>query len=282
LGRPGGRGSMKRAAAKVVGVLASLSALGYVLLLAALYVGQESLIFPGTPLPADHRFAFDQPFEEIRVPVDGGSLDALLFRQPDPRGLVFFLHGNRGNLQTWTTGLDFYRRVNYDLFIFDYRGYGRSTGSNMDERQLDADVRAAWDTIAPRYRGQPIVVYGRSLGTGLAVRLARAVTPRLLVLVSPYASLVGAGQRQYPFVPGWLVKYPLRSDETIGEVRSPVLILHGTRDSLIPPSDSQRLRERTRSPVELVLVEGAGHSDIQRFPAYLDALADRLERIAGG
>ena len=123
---------------------AGSSALGYALLLAALYFGQESLIFPGTPLPAEHRFAFDQPFEEIRVPVDGGSLDALLFRQPSPRGLVFFLHGNRGNLQTWTTGLDFYRRVNYDLFIFDYRGYGRSTGQNVDERQLDADVRAAW------------------------------------------------------------------------------------------------------------------------------------------
>ena len=115
---------------------------------------------------------------------------------------MFFLHGNRGNLQTWTTGLDFYRRVNYDLFIFDYRGYGRSTGQNVDERQLDADVRAAWDAIAPRYRDKPIVIYGRSLGTGLAVRLAREVTPRLLVLVSPYASLVEEGLAALPVRPG--------------------------------------------------------------------------------
>ena len=272
---------MKRAAAKVVAVLGGLSALGYALLLAALYFGQESLIFPGTPLPAEHRFAFDQPFEEIRVPVDGGSLDALLFRQPNPRGLVFFLHGNRGNLQTWTTGLDFYRRVNYDLFIFDYRGYGRSTGQNVDERQLDADVRTAWDAIAPRYRDKPIVVYGRSLGTGLAVRLAREVTPRLLVLVSPYASLVEESQRRYPFVPGFLVKYPLRSDEAIGDVKSPVLLIHGTRDSLIPPSASVTLHGRTRAPVELLLIDGAGHNDIQRSPVYLDALAERLVRLGG-
>jgi fermentation-respiration switch protein FrsA (DUF1100 family) len=273
---------MKRAATKVVTILAGLSALGYALLLGALYFNQESLIFPGTPLPADHRFAFDQPFEEIRVPVAGATLDGLLFRQPAPRGLVFFLHGNRGNLETWTTGLDFYRRVNYDLFIFDYRGYGRSTGRNEDERQLDADVRAAWDAVAPRYRDKPIVIYGRSLGSGLAVRLAREVTPRLLVLVSPFTSLVEAGRRRYPFVPGFLVKYPLRSDETIADVKSPVLLIHGTRDGLIPPSDSEALRTRVRSPVELVLIEDAGHSDIHRFPNYLDALAERLVRAAGG
>ena len=143
---------LKRTATKVVAVLAGLAGLGYAILLGALYVGQESLIFPGTPLPADHRFSFDQPFEEIRVPVPGGSLDALLFPQPKTRGLVFYLHGNRGNLQSWTTGLDFYRRARYDLFVFDYRGYGRSEGRNVDEAQLDADVRAAWNAIAPRYR----------------------------------------------------------------------------------------------------------------------------------
>ena len=269
----------KRTAAKITAALAGLAALGYAVLLAALYVGQESLIFPGTPLPADHRFTFDQPFEEMRIPVEGGSLDALLFRQPSPRGLVFFLHGNRGNLQTWTTGLDFYRRVNFDLFIFDYRGYGRSEGRNVDERQLDADVRAAWDAIAPRYRDQPIVIYGRSLGTGLAVRLARDVEAALVVLVSPFASLVAEGQRRYPFVPGWLMKYPLRSDETIGEVRSPVLLIHGARDRLIPPSESEALRQRVRSPVELILIEDAGHSDIHRQASYLDALAERLARI---
>ena len=215
----------------------------------------------------------------MRVPVEGGSLDALLFRQPNPRGLVFFLHGNRGNLQTWTTGLDFYRRVNYDLFIFDYRGYGRSEGRNVDERQLDADVRAAWDAIVPRYRDKPVVIYGRSLGTGLAVRLAREVTPTLLVLVSPFASLVAEGQRRYPFVPGWLVKYPLRSDETIGEVKSPVLLIHGGRDRTIPASDSELLRQRVRAPVELIVIEDAGHGDIHRNAAYLDALAERLARI---
>ena len=86
-------------------------------------------------MPADYRFRFAQRFEEIKLAVPGGTrdagrwtLDALRFRQPDPRGLVFYLHGNGGVLTTWTTGLEFYRRINYDRFLLDYRGYGKSTG----------------------------------------------------------------------------------------------------------------------------------------------------------
>ncbi|MEP7183064.1 MAG: alpha/beta fold hydrolase [Betaproteobacteria bacterium] len=261
--------------------LVALLALGYVALLGVLYVAQEHLIFRGIPLPADHRFYFDTRFEEVRIPVSGASLDALHFRQPDPRGLVFYLHGNAGNLETWTTGLDFYRQVNYDLFIFDYRGYGKSTGRIGSEDELNADVRAAWDSIAPAYRGKPIVVFGRSLGTGLAARLARDVDPALLVLVTPYTSLAAAAKRAYPLTPEWLLRYPLRTDALIGDVRSPMLLLHGAQDTLIPLADSERLVTLTRSPAELVVVPGAGHNDMHRFASYLDALAERLLRAGG-
>jgi uncharacterized protein len=205
-------------------------ALGYAGMLAVLYLNQERLIFRGTRLPADYRFDFAQRFEEIHVPVPGGSLDALRFTQPHPRGLVFFIHGNAGNLATWTTGVDFYGRVNYDLFIFDFRGYGKSTGRIDSEAQLFADVRAAWDAIAPRYRDLPLVIYGRSLGTPLAARLAREVNPQLLVLVTPFTSLATISKRTYPFAPAWLLKYPLRTDAVIAEVRSPILFVHGTDD----------------------------------------------------
>ena len=183
----------------------------------------------------------------MRIPVPGATLHALHFTQPQPRGLVFFLHGNAGNLQTWTTGVDFYRRVNYDLFILDYRGYGKSTGTIDGEDQLHADVRAAWDAIAPRYRDVPIVIYGRSLGTGLAARLARDVQPALLVLVTPYASLAAAAKRAFPMAPEFLLKYRLRTDTLIADVRSPVLLMHGNRDTLIPLADSEALLARVRA-----------------------------------
>ena len=263
-------------------MIATLAVLGYAVAVTALYLMQERLIFPASTLPANHRFVFDQPFEEVRIDVPGAALDALHFTQPDPRGLVFFLHGNAGDLSSWTTGVEFYRRVNYDLFIFDYRGYGKSTGRIESEAQLHADVRAAWDMIAPRYRQRnlPIVIYGRSLGTGLAAYLARAVQPALLILVTPYTSLAAAALRAFPFAPAWALKYPLRTDNIIGEVRSPVLLVHGTEDALLPLADSEQLRRLVRSSAELLIVDGAGHNDIHQFPTYLDGLAARLNQVA--
>lgn len=257
--------------------------LGYAGLLGYFYVSQESLIFHPQPLPGDYRFEFqprEQQFEEVHVPVPGGDLHALLFRQPAPRGLVFFLHGNSGNLATWTTRIEFYRRINYDLFMLDYRGFGKSRGRIDSEAQLHADVRAAWDRIAPAYAGKPVVIYGRSLGAGLATRLARDVHPALLVLVTPYTSLADLARIHYPLAPLWLLKYPLRSDALIGEVASPVLLLHGDRDALTPLSQARQLLALARSPAQLLVVNGAGHNDIHEFPAYLDGLAHRLQELA--
>ena len=251
----------------------------YLLALAALYFFQERILFPVDPLPADHVFRFDQRFEELRIPVPGASLDALHFMQPAPRGLVFFIHGNGGNLQSWTTGLDFYRRANYDLFIFDFRGYGKSTGRIRSEAELHADVRAAWNAIAPRYQGKPIVVYGRSLGTALAVKLAADVEPDLLVLVTPYTSAAAIARLLYPWAPSLLLKYPLHSDTLIGAVRCPILLVHGTRDALIPFDESRKLLALAHAPAELLTLEGAGHNDVHEFPLYLSTLAQRLAAL---
>jgi pimeloyl-ACP methyl ester carboxylesterase len=217
----------------------------------------------------------------VWIPVQGASLHALHFKQPNPRGVVFFLHGNVGNVSTWTTGVDFYRRVNYDLFIVDYRGYGKSTGRIESEAQLYADTRTAYDAMAPLYRDKPIVIYGRSLGTALAAALARDVHPQLLVLVSPFTSLSATAAQAYPWAPGWILKYPLRTDTIIGDVKSPILLIHGSDDKLIPLAHSERLKALARSPVELLVVPGAGHNDIHKFPVYLDGLAARLIGVAG-
>jgi alpha-beta hydrolase superfamily lysophospholipase len=262
--------------------LAALVALGYGGALALLYLSQDKLVLPATTLAADYRFQYDVPFEEVWIAVPGASLHALHFKQPNPRGVVFFLHGNAGNLVNWTTGVDFYRRVNYDLFIVDYRGYGKSTGHIESEAQLYADARAAYDAMAPLYRDKPIVIYGRSLGTALAASLARDVQPRLLILVSPFSSLASAATDAYPWAPQWILKYPFRTDTIIGDVKSPILLIHGSDDKLIPIAHSERLRALARSPVELLVVPGAGHNDIHKFPVYLDGLAARLIDAAGG
>ncbi|HLL19031.1 MAG TPA: alpha/beta fold hydrolase, partial [Rubrivivax sp.] len=213
----------------------------YLGLLALLWWGQEKLLFHPHPLPAEHRFRVDSDVHEAWVDVPGARLHALHLRLPNPRGVVFFLHGNAGNLDSWFSDADFYRRENMDLFMLDYRGYGKSSGRIASQEQLLADVRAAWAHVQPLYAGKRRVIYGRSLGSGLAAMLAAEVQPELTVLVSPYFSMGELAREHYPWVPSALLRYPLATHEALARVQGPVLLAHGGRDTLIPPTHSQRL-----------------------------------------
>ncbi len=258
-------------------VLAAGAALGYCVIAGWVYAKQEGLIFRPAKLPADHIFGIPG-VEEVNVPVAGATLSALHLRLADPKGVVFFLHGNGGNLETWMTNTDFYRRANYDLFMLDYRGYGKSAGRIESEQQLHEDVKAAWNQIASQYAGKKIVVYGRSLGTGLAAKLASEIQPDLTILVSPYFSLQAMGDEHYPWLPAFINRYPMHSDLWLPAIKRPVVIVHGDRDSLIPVSHGEKLR-RLRASTEMMIITGAEHNDIHKFPSYLDGLAERLRTL---
>jgi hypothetical protein len=254
--------------------LAALAAL-YACTLALLWWGQERLLFHPQPLPAQYHHALDPDIHETWVEVPGARLNALHLRLPRPAGVVFFLHGNAGNLESWFVNADFYRRANMDLFMVDYRGYGKSSGRIDSQAQLEADVRAAWAAVAARYAGQRWVIYGRSLGSGLAALLAAEVQPELTVLVSPYSSMVDLAREHYPWVPAAVLRYPLRTDLALARVRGAVLLVHGLQDTLIDPAHTQRLA--ALSPQARVLwLPAAGHGDVHRDPAYLSALGAAL------
>jgi alpha-beta hydrolase superfamily lysophospholipase len=252
-------------------------ALAYAALLGALYVGQEKLLFHPRTLPADHRFNFGDDVHEVTIDVPGARLHALHLRLPAPDGVVFYLHGNAGHLQSWFVNTDVYRKANLDLYMLDYRGFGKSTGRIESEAQLQADVRAAWQHVAAQYEGRHRVFVGRSLGTGLAATLAAEVQPELTLLISPYESVAALAGEIYPWVPGALLRYPLRTDEVLPKVRGPVLLLHGDRDATIPVEHSRRLLA-VAPKARLVVIEGAGHNDLQAFEAYRQALAEAFSR----
>lgn len=247
----------------------------YATLLVLLWWQQERLIFLPSKLPAEHRFSVGADVHETWVDVPGARLHALHLRNREPRGVVFFLHGNAGNLDSWFSNADFYRGLNLDLFMLDYRGYGKSGGRIESQAQLEADVRAAWRGIASRYEGKRRIFIGRSLGSALAAGLAAEVQPELTVLISPYESLRALASDHYPWVPQALLRYPLRTDESLARVHTGVLLLHGDRDDLIEPVHSERLL-RVAPHAERVLIQGAGHNDLQQFGAYFDALAARM------
>jgi uncharacterized protein len=254
----------------------SVLATAYVLLAATVYLKQDGMIFQGTTLPVDHQFLFDVPFEERTILVDGARLSGIRFTQEDPLGLIFFLHGNGGNLESWSSGADYYQRVNYDMFMIDYRGYGKSTGSNSSEAQLHEDVRIAWDSIAPQYADKPIIIYGRSLGAALAAELATHVDAEKVILVSPFTSLEAMAKAQFPLLPSALLRYPLRTSEIIGNIKAPIILVHGNRDSLIPIEESKALLKLTNGTSKLLVIAGAGHNDIHQFKSYIDGLTAEL------
>ena len=246
-------------------------------LVAAIYWYQEILIFHPVPLAAD--YVFDQPdVVELAISTDGAVLSGLRLRLPDPKGIVFYLHGNAGNLVDWFADTSVYRQSNFDLFMLDYRGYGKSTGRIRSEAQLRADVAAAWQQIAPLYPTCHKVILGRSLGTALAARLAAEVRPDLTILVSPYWSMRELSRMHFPLWPAALVRYPLETFRDVARIDGPVLLLHGGRDALIPFAHSVRLQAVARS-AQLVGIAAAAHNDVEDFAEYRRAIAERLVKL---
>ena len=264
--------------------------LAMALLAVALYAGvltwlwfsQEKLLFAPTVLPSGKPLAMATDVHEVMIDVPGARLSALHLRLPDPKGVVFFLHGNGGSLESWFVNPEYYRRANFDLFMIDYRGYGKSTGRIESEQQLHADVRAAWATVAPRYAGRKLVVYGRSLGSGLAASLAAELSgrqpPDLTVLVSPYRSMAALAAEHYHWVPQWLLRYPMRTDDLVARIRGPLLLIHGERDPLIAPSHSRAL-QALASHATLAIIAQAAHNDLQEFDDYLNTFALALAAL---
>ncbi|MCE3270445.1 MAG: hypothetical protein K0S57_842 [Ramlibacter sp.] len=171
-----------------------------------LYFRQERLLFEPDLLPHDDPICTDPDTREFFVDVPGARLSVAHMMRPDPRGVFFFLHGNSGNLKKWFVELDAFRQANFDVVMFDYRGFGKSSGQIESEEQLHADVAAVWAHFAPAYEGKRVVISGQSLGTGLAAGLAARLcseghAPDLTLLVSPYSSMRALAAELYPTDP---------------------------------------------------------------------------------
>ena len=270
--------SLSRIAKRAALALLLLAGLVWAGAAGALWVGQERLLFKPVPLPPEVRLSDEPDVSERVVEVPGARLSVLELRLPDPKGVVFFLHGNSANLKEWFIDGSLYRRANLDLVMMDYRGFGKSTGRIESEAQLHDDVEAVWQSIAARYRGKRVVAYGRSLGTGLAAAWAAEHQPDLTILVSPYSSMRDLAALHYPWVPGAVVRYPLRSDEAVQRIRSPLLLVHGDQDRLIPLAHSQALAARAND-ARVVVITGAGHADVHRFDAYQTAVLGALRAL---
>ncbi|NNU41965.1 alpha/beta hydrolase [Ramlibacter montanisoli] len=248
-----------------------------------LYFRQERLLFEPDGLAGDDPICIDRDTREFFIDVPGARLSVARMTLPDPRGVFFFMHGNSGNLKKWFVELDAFRRANFDVVMFDYRGFGKSTGRIESEEQLRADVEAVWKHIEPMYAGRRVVISGQSLGTGLAAGLAARLcseghAPDLTLLVSPYSSMRALAAELYPWVPMRVLRYPLHTLAHAARLLGPVMLIHGEKDELIGIHHSEQLQKAMRS-AQLLRVIGAGHGDVHQSRAAQEALMSALGRL---
>jgi len=170
------------------------------------------------------------------------------------------LHGNaghRGHRLDWARG---FHELGFGVLLLDYRGYGGSDGSPTEEGlYLDAEAAVAW----LRRRPGGMIYLGESLGSGPAIELALRHPPAALILHAPLASAVDVGRAAYPYLPvSWLLKDRYENDRKIGKVASPILVIHGERDSVVPLEQGRRLFDLSPGPKEWLSVPKAGHNDL--------------------
>jgi hypothetical protein len=255
-------------------------------ILAVIYIGvciffyskQDDILFVPTTLAADYQFKFPGHFSERKIKTfDGITLDGLLFDADSSKGLIFYLHGNGGALDTWGDISSVYTNMGYSIFMLDYRGYGKSEGKITSEKQFFDDAQATYTYLCSVYPENKIIVLGYSIGTCPAAMLAARNHPKMLLLQAPYYSMTDMMKKTYPFLPTFMLKYPLNTDEYIKAVKVPVTIFHGDADNVIYYGSSVKLRADCKPTDQLITLKDQGHMHFTQNPEYLSALKKILE-----
>ena len=248
----------------------------FILITSGIFFFQEKLIFFPEKLKPNYQFDFTHDFEEVNYRVsDGVTINALHFKSKEPKGIVFYSHGNAGSLSTWGDVADVFLNNKYDLLIYDYRGFGKS-GGNISEQKFYHDANVIYEELLKSYEENKIIVYGRSIGTGVALKVASEHNPQHLILESPYYNLPDLVKKIFPFMPPFLLRYKFRNDQMIGAVKCPVTIFHGTFDEVIYFGSSLKLEKLMKGKDTIVPIVGGHHNDLANFETYHKELAKIL------
>jgi len=244
----------------------SAFAIGYAVLAAILFFYQPNLLyFPGMPTrqiqatPAD----IGLDFESVTLTTaDDETLDAWFIPADSARGALLFFHGNAGNNSHRLDSIRLFHELGLSVLIFDYRGYGQSTGKPT-EKGTYRDAAAAWQYLVEQRGISPerIILFGRSLGGSIAADLATRQPAAGVILESAFTSVPDIAAQLYPWLPvRWLSRYRYNTKKKLADIHSPVLIVHSRNDEIIPYSNGEHLFEAANDP-KLFLELRGGHND---------------------
>ena len=233
----------------------------YLFYVGYVYFNQAEMVFMNAPLSKDYMFDFEKKFEEKSISsFDGKKQHGLLFKVNEPKGIIFYLHGNAGNLATWGTISEFYTSLGYDFFILDYRGFGKSEGQIENEEQVLKDVQIVFDKITKSYSQK--VLIGYSIGTGIASHLASVRKCTSLILQAPYVNLMKLTESKVPYFPNYLKKFQFETDKKWHKITCPIYLFHGDEDHLIGLENSIQLKQYFNPKDHLFVLKQQGHIGI--------------------
>lgn len=241
---------------------------GYVLLSLLIFIYQQKFIFSPIPLPSNFIFECDETFEELYISVGvRAKINCVHIKLANPRGCVLYHHGNTGNLSRWLKRHKVFTQLGYDVFMYDYRGFGKSTG-RLTESRLYNDANSIYNYLKSHYIEKDIVQYGISLGSGIATKLAVRVGSRRLILETPYLSMYHMAEHKMPWIANkLLLSFHIRTDKFIQKYKGLVGIIHGTDDELIPYEQALSLYELSDNAT-MLSVKGGRHNNLDAFKEY--------------
>ncbi|MBL0355714.1 MAG: alpha/beta fold hydrolase [Chitinophagaceae bacterium] len=244
----------------------------------ALFYLQDYILFHPTAIERNIAWKFDVPFEEADLPFNNTDTINLVKFFPAgnvSRGVVLYFHGNKENIGRYAKYAANFTKHGYEVWMEDYPGYGKSVGARS-EKILYQQAKLLYQLASIKYNSDSIVIYGKSLGTGIAAYLAANANAKRLILETPYYSVPDLFNAYAPIYPSErMASYKIRTNEYLQQVAYPITIFHGTDDGVIPYRCAKKLKKVLKSTDAFITIEGGTHHNLNNFELFhkkLDSL----------
>jgi alpha-beta hydrolase superfamily lysophospholipase len=251
----------------------------YALLGILVYYLQDFFFFQSLQVKSSHRYNFSIPYREVNIPyTNSENLNIVQFETNMPmKGVVLYFHGNRKNIAWYAGFAPMFTALGYEVWMPDYPGYGKSTGKITEEKLYNYTLQL-YKLAAKKFSADSIIIFGKSMGSGLATYLASNVDCKRVILETPYYSLSSVAQHFFPIYPMEIMtRVKIPSFEYLQRVSEPVSIFHGQTDLIVPYSNALKLMPLLKPTDEFITIEGGSHNNLRSFPLFREKIDSLLK-----
>ena len=239
-----------------------------------IYFFQDKILFHPKSLDRNYTFRFDQPFTELNIPVSSTrNLNVIKFTVDSAsKGIVLYFHGNRQNIERYAKFSKLFTEQDFEVWMMDYPGFGKSTGKR-NEQVIYQDAMLLYKMAIAMQPSENIIIYGRSMGTGVASQLASVRDCRHLILETPYYNIDALAKHYFPIYPvNPMSKYSFPTNEYLKFVKAPITIIHGTHDEVIPYKQAKKLKQEN-PVINFITIEKGKHNNLSEYPMFNKTIA---------